>query len=66
MLTLVRFASLSVRTDLWGPLVASLLVENTQRTLLDIKLTSKWFGLPIDYFMTIFNVGQFIDMFNVA
>ena len=66
ILTLVRFASLSVRTDLWGPLVASLLVENTQRTLLDIKLTSKWFGLPIDYFMTIFNVGQFIDMFNVA
>ena len=46
ILTLVRFASLSVRTDLWGPLVASLLVENTQRTLLDIKLTSKWFGLP--------------------
>ena len=46
ILTLVRFASLSVRTDLWGPLVASLLVEKTQRTLLDIKLTSKWFGLP--------------------
>ena len=46
ILTLVRFASLSIRTDLWGPLVASLLVENTQRTLLDIKLTSKWFGLP--------------------
>ena len=46
ILTLVRFASLSVGTDLWGPLVASLLVENTQRTLLDIKLTSKWFGLP--------------------
>ena len=37
--TLVRFASLSVGTD-------SLLFENTQRTLLDIKLTSKWFGLP--------------------
>ena len=46
ILTLVRFASLSVRTELWGPLVASLLVEKTQRTLLDIKLTSKWFGLP--------------------
>ena len=46
ILTLVRFASLSVRTDPWGPLVASLLVEKTQRTLLDIKLTSKWFGLP--------------------
>ena len=46
IITLVRFASLSVRTDLWGPLVASLLVEKTQRTLLDIKLTSKWFGLP--------------------
>ena len=46
ILTLVRFASLSVRTDLWGPLVASLLVKKTQRTLLDIKLTSKWFGLP--------------------
>ena len=46
ILTLVRFASLAVRTDLWGPLVASLLVEKTQRTLLDIKLTSKWFGLP--------------------
>ena len=46
ILTLVRFASLSVGTDLWGPLVASLLVENTQQTLLDIKLTSKWFGLP--------------------
>ena len=26
--------------------MASLLVEKTQRTLLDIKLTSKWFGLP--------------------
>ena len=46
ILTLVRFASLSVRTDLGGPLVASLPVENTQQTLLDIKLTSKWFGLP--------------------
>ena len=46
ILTLVRFASLSVRTDLWGSLVASLLVEKTQRTLLDIKLTSKWFSLP--------------------
>ena len=32
ILTVVRFASLSVRTDLWGPLVASLLVEKTQRT----------------------------------
>ena len=46
ILTLVRFASLSVRTDLWGPLVASLLVEKTKRTLLDIKLTSNLFGLP--------------------
>ena len=45
ILTLVRFASLSVRTDLLGPLVAILLVEKTQRTWLDIKLTSKWFGL---------------------
>ena len=44
ILTLVRFASLSFRTDLCGPLVASLLVEKTQRTLLDIELT--WFGLP--------------------
>ena len=38
IITLVRVSSLSVRTDLWGPLVASLLVEKTQRTLLDIYL----------------------------
>ena len=36
ILILVRFASWPIRTDLWRPLVASLLVENTQRKLLDI------------------------------
>ena len=46
ILTLARFASLSVRTDLWGPLLASFLVENSQWTLLDIMSARKWFGLP--------------------
>ena len=43
---LVRFALLPIITDIWRPRVASLLVENTQRKLLDIMWTSKWFGLP--------------------
>ena len=61
ILTLVRFASLSVGTDLWGPLVASLQVENTLRTLLDIKLTSKWFGLARTTLLNILNGYENID-----
>ena len=37
ILTMVRFESLSVITDLWGPLLASLLVEKSKRILLDIR-----------------------------
>ena len=36
ILVLVRFALLPIITDIWRPRVASLLVENTQRKLLDI------------------------------
>ena len=46
ILSLVRFALLPIITDIWRLRVASLLVENTQRKLLDIMWTSKWFGLP--------------------
>ena len=36
ILLLVRFALLPIITDIWRPRVASLLVENTQRKLLDM------------------------------
>ena len=36
ILLLVRFALLPIITDIWRPRVASLLVENTQRKLVDI------------------------------
>ena len=57
LLILVRFTSLPIRTDIWRPLVASLLLENTQWKLRDMW-SSKWFGLPhYRYFFNISNNG---------